>query len=104
MSSNALIGWMTTGFSLLTLVVIVAVLYRLRRRPIVWLLAAGERRVAFHRNAVAALASALTSARIEGRRAEFDQLLESYKTHRRALLSVDPEAVVAPHPAFESQV
>lgn len=102
MSSNALIGLLTTGFGLVTVVVIVVVLYRLRRRPIVWLLAAGERRVAFHRNAVAMLSSALASARTEGRRAEFDQLAESYKTHRRALLSVDPKAVVPPLPAFKA--
>ncbi len=94
---------MTTGFGLLTVVIIVAVLFHFRRRPIVWLLAANERRIAFHRDAVAMLSSALASARAEGHRAEFDQLTESYKTHHRALLSVDPKAVVPTLPAFEAR-
>ncbi|QYE34296.1 hypothetical protein KZX46_16135 [Polymorphobacter sp. PAMC 29334] len=103
MSSSTLIGLMTTGFGLITVAVVVAVLFHFRRRPIVWLLAANERRIAFHRNSVAMLSSALTSAQIEGRRAEFDQLAERYKTHARALLSLDPKATVLPMPAFEAQ-
>lgn len=102
MSSSTLIGLMTTGFGLITIGVVAVVLYRLRRRPIVWMIAVAERRVAFHRDAVAVLASALTSARIEGRRGAFDQLAESYQTHARALRSLDANAVIAPLTGFES--
>jgi hypothetical protein len=102
MSSAMLIGLMTTGFGLLTIAGIAVVLFRFRRLPIVWMIRSADRRVAFHRDAVATLASALTSARAEGRRREFDQLAESYRSHARALRSLDATAVIAPMPAFES--
>lgn len=104
MSSAALIGTMTTGFGLITLAAIAVVLYRLRRRPIVWMLREADRRVAFHRDAVAALGSALAGARADGRRGEYDQLAESYRSHARMLRQLDPKAPVAPVVAFESSL
>ncbi len=102
MSSSTLIALMTTGFGLLTIAAIGFVVYRFRRQPIVWMLRAADRRVAFHRDAVAALASALRSARAEGRRGEYDQLAASYRTHARALGSLDATAVIAAVPAFDA--
>ncbi len=75
-------------FGLVTLAAPLVVAYRFRRRPIVWLMTASGRRAAFHRDALAALDSAIRDARAEGRTAEADRLIPARATHVRALASL----------------
>lgn len=89
---------LTTIFSLVTLGAIVAILYRFRRWPVVALIRNAERRVAFHRDAMTMLASAMRSAQAEGRRDEFDRLASSYRLHRDSLHTFDAKADLPPAP------
>ena len=72
-------------FGIVTLAAPLAVAWRFRRRPIVALIAAGERRAAFHRDALAALEQAIAAARAEGKVTEAKRLEPHLAAHRRAL-------------------
>ena len=72
-------------FGIVTLAAPVAVAWRFRRKPIVALIAAGERRAAFHRDALAALDHAIAAARAEGNTAEAGRLMPSRAAHARDL-------------------
>ena len=81
-----LLAWL---FTALTLVALGAVAWRFRSRPVAALIAAGERRTAFHRDTLAALDTAITVARAEGRTGEADRLIPARREHIRALASLD---------------
>ena len=78
----AALAWL---FAITTLAAALAVAYRFRRRPIVALMAASERRIAFHRDTLAALDRAIAAARTEGNGAEAARLLPARAPHVRAL-------------------
>ena len=78
----AALAWL---FGAVTLAAPLVVAYRFRRKPIVALIELGERRAAFHREALAALDSAIAAARAEGRTGEADRLVPSRAVHVRAL-------------------
>lgn len=98
MSGQSIITALTFLFGLLTLGGVVVVLYRLRRWPIVALIRAAERRAGFHRDTMTMLASALHSAQLEGRRAEFERLAASYRLHRDSLHTFDAKAALPADP------
>ncbi len=66
MTGHFPIGALAWLFGVASLGVLAAVAWRFRRRPIVALIAAGERRAAFHRDALAALDHAIAAARDRG--------------------------------------
>lgn len=81
-----LLAWL---FTALTLVALGAAAWRFRGRPVAAMIAAGERRTAFHRDTLAALDAAITSARAEGRTGEADRLIPTRREHLRALAGLD---------------
>ena len=83
------IAALATVFGAVTLAVPAVVAYRFRRRPIVALIKVGERRAAFHRDALAALDSAIAAARAEGKTGEADRLVPERAVHIRKLKSLD---------------
>lgn len=85
MASHFPIGALATLFGVVTLAAPVVVAYRFRRRPIVALLAIGERRAAFHRDTLAGLDSAIAAARAEGKASEAARLEPLRTEHVRAL-------------------
>lgn len=87
---------LTTGFTLVTLGMVGGLVFHLRRRPIVWLLAREKARVAFHRDTAAALIGAIAAARAAGRDAEADRLAPSLAVHERALRDLAAAAEFAP--------
>ena len=72
-------------FGAVTLAAPLVFAWRFRRRPIVALIAAGERRTAFHHDAVAALDRAIAAARAEGKANEAERLVPHRAAHLRAL-------------------
>lgn len=84
MSGTSIITTLTLVFGLITIGAVIAVLARFRRRPIVWMLRAAERRAAFHRDAIIALEAAVAAARDE-HSAGLGPLAASLQSHRRAL-------------------
>lgn len=92
MSGSTFISLLTTGFGLLSAAIVLAVLYRFRRAPIVYLLRSVERRSAGHRDAMAALGVALAGARADGNRTMFDYFAQQYRQNHAALLELDPKA------------
>lgn len=78
----AALAWL---FGVVTVAAIAAVAYRFRRRPVIALIAAGERRLAFHRDGLAALDATIAAARAEGRTGEAERLAPAQADHRRAL-------------------
>ncbi len=81
-----LLAWL---FTALTLVTLGAVAWHFRSRLVAALIAADERRTAFHRDTLAALDTAITSARAEGRTEEADRLIPARREHVRALAVLD---------------
>lgn len=85
MTGHFPIAALTWLFGLVTLAIVLAIAWRVRRRPVVWLMAASDRRATFQRDALAALDHAIAAARAEGRTAEAERLLPARATHVRAL-------------------
>jgi hypothetical protein len=85
MTGHFPIGALAWLFGIVTLAAPLALLYRFRRQPVIWLLAAGERRAAFHRDALAALEAAIADATAAGNAAEAARLIPHLAPHRRAL-------------------
>ncbi len=84
---------LATVFGIVTLAAPVAVAWRFRHKPVAALIAAQERRVAFHRDTLAALETAIAAARASGRPAEAERLTPHLAEHRRKL---DELAAMAP--------
>ncbi len=84
---------LATVFGVVTLAAPLAVAWRFRRAPITALIGAQERRVAFHRDAAAALDAAIAAARAEGKVAEAERLAPSLAEHRRKLADLSAMAV-----------
>ncbi len=80
-------------FGAVTLAAPVAVAWRFRHKPVIALIAAQERKVAFHRDTLAGLEAAIAAARASGRTAEADRLAPHLVAHRRKL---DELAAMAP--------
>jgi hypothetical protein len=72
-------------FGVVTLAIPAVIAWRFRRRPVMALMAASERRAAFHHDALAALDHAIAAARAEGRANEADRLVPERAQHVRAL-------------------
>ncbi len=75
-------------FGLVTLAALAAVAWRFRRLPIVALIAARERDLAFHRDALAGLEAAIAAARAEGRDTEAARLAPHLAGHRARLAAL----------------
>ena len=85
------INLLTTLFAIVTVVIVVAALFRWRRVPTIRLMRAAERRIATHRDALAGLQSVMADAHRRGERQLFDQLARNAAKHRSALLALDPK-------------
>jgi len=83
MAGSSIITSLTLLFSLITVAGILAALYHFRRLPVNALIEGAEKRAAFHRNAAAALESAIAAEQAAGK--DTALLETSLASHRRAL-------------------
>lgn len=80
---------LATVFGVVTLCAPLVVAWHFRHRPVAAMIAAAERREAFHRNTLAALDAAISAARAGGRNAEADRLTPARREHVIALARLD---------------
>lgn len=88
---------LATAFGVITLLAPLAVAWSYRRKPVVALIAMQDRRIAFHREALTALDSAIAAARAEGKIAEADRLEPSRAARQRELDQIVQGARFTPH-------